>query len=72
VFSAILASSAGAWALDRETAESFVMLTYASRDSAEAIRTNIISNAENKRHVGIELLAVRVLEVSASASASGS
>lgn len=62
---------AGTWALDRGTAENFVMLTYESRDSAEAMRTNIKSNAENQRHVGIELIAVRVLEVSASATASG-
>jgi hypothetical protein len=60
----------GTWTLDRETAESFVMLTYASQESAEAMRKNIVGNAENQRFVGIELVSVRVLEVSASASAS--
>jgi len=63
---------AGTWTLDRDSAESFVMLTYQSRDSAEAMRANILGNAENQRHVGIELLGVRVLEVSASATASSS
>jgi hypothetical protein len=61
---------AGTWTLDRETAESFVMLTYASRESADAMRQNIVGNAQNQRFVGIELVAVRVLEVSASATAS--
>lgn len=45
------------------------MLTYESRESAEAMRENIVGNAENQRLVGVELVGVRVLEVSASASA---
>jgi hypothetical protein len=61
----------GTWALDRETSESFAMLTYESRAAAEAMRDNIISNAENQRAVGIELITIRVLEVSASATAAG-
>jgi hypothetical protein len=60
---------AGTWALDRDTAETFVMLSYASRESAEAMKTSILGNAENQRSVGIELVAVRVLEVSATATA---
>jgi hypothetical protein len=57
----------GTWTLDRETSESFVMLTYESRESADAMRENIIGNADNQRFVGIELVEVRVLEVSATA-----
>lgn len=60
---------AGTWSLDREASESFVMLTYESLDAAEAMRSNIIGNAENQRAVGIELVGVRLLEVSASATA---
>ncbi len=56
--------------IDWETADSFAMLTYTSRDSAEAMRTSILGNAENQRCVGIELVSVRVLEVSATATAS--
>ena len=59
----------GTWTLDRDTAESFVMLTYSSGESAEAMKTNILDNAEHQRFVGIELVEVRVLEISASASA---
>lgn len=60
---------AGTWTLDRDSAESFVMLTYDSLDSAEAMRTNILGNAENQRHVGIDLIGVRLLEISAFARA---
>lgn len=59
----------GTWTLDRETSESFVMLTYDSVESAEAMRENIVGNADGQRFVGIELIGVRVLEVSASAVA---
>ena len=61
----------GTWTLDRESSKSFVMLTYENRESAEAMRKNIVGNADNQRFVGIDLVEVRVLEVSASASASG-
>ena len=60
---------AGTWTLDRETSESFVMLTYSSQESAEEMRENILANADNQRFVGIDLVGVRVLEVSASAMA---
>jgi hypothetical protein len=60
---------AGTWTLDRDAAQSFVMLTYATRGAADSMRENIVSNAENQRAVGIELVDVRVLEISASASA---
>jgi hypothetical protein len=61
----------GTWTLDREAAESLVMLTYSSQDAAESMKTNIVGNAENQRFVGIDLVDVRVLEVSASLSADG-
>ena len=60
---------AGTWTLDRESSESFVMLTYSSQESAEEMRENILANADNQRFVGIDLVGVRVLEVSASAVA---
>ena len=60
---------AGTWTLDRESSESFVMLTYSSQESAEEMRENILANADNQRFVGIDLVGVRVLEVSASAMA---
>ena len=59
----------GTWTLDRSSSESFVMLTYESKESAEAMRKNVVGNAENQLFVGIELVGVRVLEVSASAEA---
>lgn len=61
---------AGTWTVDRDTSEGFVMLTFETRDAAEAMSTDIVGNAENQRAVGIELLGVRVLEVSATATAS--
>jgi hypothetical protein len=54
--------------VDRETALSYVLLTYASEDSAHAMRQSIVGNAANQLFVGIELVDVRVLEVSASAT----
>lgn len=57
----------GTWTLDRETSESFVMLTYESREAAEAMRQTVMDNADNQRAVGIELIDIRVLEVSVTA-----
>lgn len=58
----------GHWTLDRNASESLVLLTYNSRDAAEAMAENIRRNADHQRQVGLDLLAVRILEVSASAS----
>jgi GNAT superfamily N-acetyltransferase len=44
---------AGTWTLDRETAESFVMLTYASRESAEAMHQSIVGNSQNQQFVDL-------------------
>ncbi len=60
----------GTWTLDRTTSESFVMLTFESLESAQAMRANIVGNTENQRFIGIELVEVRILEVTASATAS--
>lgn len=59
---------AGTWTHDPQTHESFVMLTYQTLESAEQMRGNIQANAAAQHAVGIELVAVRLLEVSASAS----
>ena len=57
----------GHWTIDRRTSESFVLLTYDSITAAEAMAQNIRGNAENQRHVGLDLVDVRILEVAASA-----
>jgi len=44
-------------------------LTYESLETAEAMSRNIRGNAENQRHVGLELVNVRIVEITASASA---
>jgi hypothetical protein len=56
----------GTWTLDRESATSLVMLTYDSVESARAMRDNIVGNAAAQRSVGLDLVAVRILEVTAS------
>jgi hypothetical protein len=61
----------GTWTLDRDTSESFVMLTFETRDSAETMRANIIANADGQRAVGIDLVEVRLLEISAVALPTG-
>lgn len=59
---------AGTWTLDRDESTSFVMLTYDSLDAANAMKDDILGNAEGQRSVGIDLLSVKVLEVSATAT----
>lgn len=59
---------AGTWTLDRAEATSYVMLTYDSLDAAESMTANILDNAAGQRAVGIDLLSVRVLEISATAT----
>jgi hypothetical protein len=58
----------GHWTMDRQTSESLVLLTYDSREAAEAMAENIRGNAENQRRAGLDLVGVRLLEISASAS----
>ena len=57
----------GHWTLDRETAQSHVLLTFESADHAEAMATNVRSNAENQRAAGIDLVSIRILEVTVTA-----
>lgn len=58
----------GTWTCDRDSSESFVMLTFEPAESAEARRQSVVGNAEGQRSVGVELVAIRVLEVTASTS----
>jgi len=57
----------GNWMLDRDAEESIVVVTFSSRQAAEAFQKNVESNATNQAAAAIELINVRVLEVTASA-----
>jgi quinol monooxygenase YgiN len=57
----------GNWMLDREVEESIVFVTFSSRQAAEAFQKNVESNATNQAAAAIELVNIRVLEVTASA-----
>jgi hypothetical protein len=43
------------------------MITFDSEEPAEALASNVRSNAAHEAAVGIELVSIRVVEVSASA-----
>jgi hypothetical protein len=58
---------AGCWTLERSTSESVVLVTFDSLETAERFAESVRANAEHQRAVGIELVSVRVVEVSASA-----
>jgi hypothetical protein len=57
----------GCWTLDRAEDESVVLVTFSSEASAESFAASVRANAEHQRAVGIELVSVRVVEVSATA-----
>ena len=57
----------GCWTLDRATSESVVMITFDSIEAAEALANNVRANAPHQTAVGIELMSLRIVEVSASA-----
>ena len=57
----------GHWTLDRESSQSFVLLTFESAAHANAMASNVTANAENQRAAGIELVSIQVLEVTATA-----
>lgn len=59
---------AGTWTLDRERSESVVIVTFDSSSNAGAFAANVRANASHQAMVGIDLLDIRVVEVSASAS----
>ena len=58
---------AGTWTLDREMSESMVMVTFQSKPDAEAFAHNVRANAEHQSAVGIDLVSLRIVEVSANA-----
>lgn len=58
----------GTWTQVRESSRSYVMLTYESLESAEAMKGNILDNVDGQAAVGIELVDLRVLEVTATAT----
>lgn len=57
----------GCWTLDRATSESVVLITFDSIEAAEALADNVRANAPHQMMVGIELMSIRIVEVSASA-----
>ena len=57
----------GCWTLDREASESVVLITFESLEAAQAFAENVRGNAVNQRAAGIELVSIRIVEVSASA-----
>ncbi len=57
----------GCWTLDRSERESVVLVTFESLSTAESFAESVRANAEHQRAVGIELMSVRVVEVSARA-----
>jgi hypothetical protein len=57
----------GTWMLDRDAGTSIVVITFASRETAESFRDNVMENAVNQAAVGIELVDIRLLEIEASA-----
>ena len=58
---------AGTWTLDRELGESIVMVTFDSAENATTFAENVRANAPYQAAVGIDLLTIRIVEVSATA-----
>src|SRR3954467_8461053 len=58
---------AGYWTLDRESNERVAFILFDSREAATSLAENVRANAPNQVAVGIELLSIRVSEISASA-----
>jgi hypothetical protein len=58
---------AGYWTLDRDSSESVAFILFDSRDTAGNFAENVRANAPNQVAVGIELLSIRVSEITASA-----
>jgi hypothetical protein len=55
----------GCWTLDRTVGESVVLITFESIGDAEAFAANVEANARHQAAVGIELISIRIVEVSA-------
>ena len=58
---------AGCWTLDRASSESVALITFDSMEAAQALAENVRANTPRQLAVGINLLSIRVVEVSASA-----
>ena len=58
---------AGCWTLDRATNESVTMITFDSMEAALALADTVRASTPRQLAVGIKLLSIRVVEVSASA-----
>lgn len=58
---------AGCWTLDRATSESVALITFDSIEAAQALADTVRANTRRQLEVGIKLLSIRVVEVSASA-----
>ena len=59
----------GDWTLDRELSVTHVLLTYTSREAAEAMAANVRGNASNQREAGLTLQNIVILEMVASTDA---
>jgi hypothetical protein len=57
----------GYWTLDRAAGESVAFIAFESLETAEALAENVRNNASNQAAVGIELLSVRIAEITAHA-----
>ena len=53
--------------MDREVSESVVLVTFDAIEAAKAFAENVRGNAPHQKGVGIELVSIRIVEVSASA-----
>jgi hypothetical protein len=57
----------GHWTLDRDASESVALVTFESEETARAFAGSVRGNAEHQQALGITLLSVRVVEVTARA-----
>ena len=57
----------GCWTLDRAKSESLAMITFDSIEAAQGLAADVQATTSQQLAVGIELLSIRVVEVSANA-----
>ena len=57
----------GTWTLDPATNESIVLVAFESEADARAFAANVEANGPHQVAIGIELLSIRIVEVSATA-----
>ncbi len=58
---------AGHWTLDRDGSESVVFVLFEAQEAAANFAENVRANAPNQLAIGIELLSIRIAEITASA-----